>query len=230
MLKPKDFVFALLTLICVSPVAGEEQVYPEAKEWPKYAGFEWGISEDEFFQVCAKKNLKRLPIPDPVFKQEFLAKGKILGRDAEIEPGFERREGEGRYKKGVVLSDLFIRWKKIEKEDSEELFDKLRKILTDKYGKYGVQQRVSKYGGLIILWGAPGMPNRDCLRLIIGPEWESVPTYGGEGIEGRLTGKYYVNVIYYSKAYTDKRENNRKRKAAEKRELEKKAKEDEKDF
>ena len=47
MLKEKNFVFALLTLICISPVVGEEQVFPKAKNWPKYAGFEWGMSEGE---------------------------------------------------------------------------------------------------------------------------------------------------------------------------------------
>ena len=60
MLKVKDFVFALLTLICVSQVVGEEQVYPEAKVWPFIEGFEWGISEDEFYEACAKKKFERM--------------------------------------------------------------------------------------------------------------------------------------------------------------------------
>ena len=231
MLKVKDFVFALLTLICVSPIVGEERtIFPKAKEWPKYAGFEWGMSEDKFFEACAAKKLAR------VFNQElgkWVGKGMILGKDAEVEPIFERREGKRPNCKGVSLAGITIMFQTKKStyisavgRHGEKFFDDLHRVLKDKYGPSKRIDPTRRYYG----WGAPDMPHMSCLRIlgkVYGhgswnkeePKWEPDGSFS-----------YRVWVSYASKSRVEYMDNWEKKKSAEKRELEKKAKEDEKDF
>ena len=239
MLKVKDFVFTLLTLICVSPVVGEEQVFPEAKEWPKYAEFEWGMSEDEFFEACAKKKFERIPAPNTSNKSDYRAKGQILGRDAIITPWyesekFERSNGKGRIRKGLDLKSLSLVWKELEKEDGEELFDKLEKTLRDKYGPSKVVPSPdSSYGnGKFRRWGAPDMPGYFCLSLYFYSPTNSV-IIGKPGelvLKTKRSDKKTIEIFYNSKSNLKGLEkHNIQAKEREKRAKER-AKEQEKDF
>ena len=238
-LKVKGFVFALLTLICVSPVLGEEQVYPEAKEWPKYAEFEWGMSEDEVHEACAKKKFERIPAPNTTNKSDYRAKGQILGRDAIITPyykseKFERSNGKGLIRKGLDLKSLSLRWEKLEKEDGEELFDKLQKTLRDKYGPSKVVPSPdSSYGnGKFRRWGASGMPGYFCLSLYFySPTDTAIISKSGElVIKTKRSDKKEIVIYYKSKSnLKDLEKQNIQAKEREKRAKER-AKEQEKDF
>ena len=235
MLKVKDFVFALLTLICVSQVVGEEQVYPEAKVWPFIEGFEWGISEDEFYEACAKKKFERILAPKTANKSDYSAKGKILGRDAIITPSyenekFERSNGKGLVRKGLNLKSLSLRWEKLEREDGEELFDKLQKTLKDTYGPPKVVPSPdSSYGnGKFRRWGGPGMPGYFCLSLYFYSPTDAViiPKSGELVIKTKRSDKKEIVIYYNSKSnLKDLEKQNIRAKEREKR-----AKEQEKDF
>ena len=235
MFKVKDFVFALLTLICVSPVVGEEQVYPEAKEWPKFEGFEWGMSEDEFYEACAKKKFERIPAPNTVNKSDYSAKGQILGRDAIITPSyenekFERLNGKGLVRKGLNLRSLSLSWEELEREDGEELFDKLQKSLKDKYGPPKVVPSPdSSYGnGKFRRWGAPDMPGYFCLSLYFYSPTDAViiPKSGELVIETKRSDKKIIVIFYNSKSNLKELE----KQNIQAKEREKQAKEQEKDF
>jgi hypothetical protein len=155
MLKVKDFVFALLTLICVSPVVGQEQVFPKAKEWPKFEGLEWGMSEDEFFKACAVKNLKRwkrLTRTGTYVTQESV-KGKILGEDVEIKPFYEDGKGEELEEYWMIFT--------VSLKNREDFFKRLFNILEEKYGPAAKYKNHSKQYG----WGAPDMPHVPCLGI-----------------------------------------------------------------
>ena len=235
MFKVKDFVFALLTLICVSPVVGEEQVYPEAKEWPKFEGFEWGMSEDEFYEACAKKKFERIPAPNTANKSDYSAKGQILGQDVIITPfyeseKFERSNGKGLVRKGLDLRSLGLSWEELEREDGEELFDKLQKSLKDKYGPPKVVPSPdSSYGnGKFRRWGGPGMPGYFCLSLYFYSPTDAViiPKSGELVIKTKRSDKKEIVIYYNSKSnLKDLEKQNIRAKEREKR-----AKEQEKDF
>ncbi|MDA7631186.1 hypothetical protein N9190_00980 [bacterium] len=215
MLKVKDFVFALLTLICVSPAVGEDQVFPKAKEWPKYAGFEWGMSEDEFFEACAAKNLrqwKRLNPRTGTYITPPSVKGKILGEDVEVKPFFE--DGKGEILKGYWI--IFT----VSLKDREDFFKRLFSILKEKYGPAAQYKKYSKQYG----WGAPDMPHVPCLVI----SWSYDLEYYTENL--KTPNHAVVQVSYRSQSSVKSTDEAWKRQAAEKRELEKKAKEDEKDF
>lgn len=217
MLKVKDFVFALLTLIWVSPVVGEERtIYPRAKEWPKFEGFEWGISEDEFFEACAEKKLERGEAYENGFypknhtgkSKRLVARGILLGHKVEIIPKFDKLEGKLR--KGVGLTELefYFKFKMVGDLSKPGEFEKrLLKVLRDKYGPSKSKS-----------WGAPHKPHRAC---IIAGQWT-------EDKDGPTDKIVYLN--YKSKSGVDNLDALLMKKAAEKRAFEKKAKEDEKDF
>ena len=239
MLKVKEFVFALLTLIYVSPVVGEEQVYPEAKVWPFIEGFEWGMSEDEFYEACAKKKFERIPAPNTAYKSDYSAKGQIFGRDVIITPfyeseKFERSNGKGLVRKGLNLRSLSLSWEELEREDGEELFDKLQKTLKDKYGPPKVVPSPdSSYGnGKFRKWGAPGMPGYFCLSLYFYSPTDTViiPKSGELVIKTKRSDKKMIVIFYNSKSNLKELEKqNIQAKEREKRAKER-AKEQEKDF
>ena len=239
MLKVKEFVFALLTLICVSAVVGEEQVYPEAKVWPFIEGFEWGMSEDEFYEACAKKKFERIPAPNTTYKSDYSAKGQIFGRDVIITPfyeseKFERSNGKGLVRKGLNLRSLSLSWEELEREDGEELFDKLQKTLKDKYGPPKVMPSPdSSYGnGKFRRWGAPGMPGYFCLSLYFYSPTDTaiIPKSGELVIKTKRSDKKMIVIFYNSKSNLKELEKqNIQAKEREKRAKER-AKEQEKDF
>jgi len=207
MLKVNDFVFALLTLIFISSVAGEERtIFPKAKEWPQYSGFEWGISEDDFFKVCEKKKLQRFK-----FLGIWGAKGKLLGQSVEILPDFERKEGEYPNSKGIGLNGFTMLFR-VNKESHERFFENLHNILKDKYGPSIRAFRPSRY-----LWGAPNMPHISCLQL-------DEPELGSQ------SDFMKIRLVYWSESMVKSVNKFRREIDAKKRESEKKAKEDEKDF
>ena len=219
MLKIKNFVFALLTLICISSVAREEQIYPEAKEWPKFEGFEWGMSKDEFYEACAAKNLKRYKRLNPETGTYYTAesvKGMLLGEDVQIRPIFEYIKEKSEF---GGLRDYFISFS-VSLENRRRFFEKIINILEKKYGPAVNKKGLSKYYG----WVAPDMPHIECLEV----EWAYDLEYY---VENKKTPKHAViRLLYHSKSSVKGAAEAQKKRAAEQRELEKKAKEDEKDF
>ncbi len=219
MLKVNDFVFALLTLIFISSVAGEEQIFPEAKEWPKYSGFEWGMSKEEFYEACTAKNLKRykrLNSETGTYYLSSTVKGKILGKDVEVRPFFESGQSNRLLNYRLVFT--------VSLENREEFFNHLFKILREKYGPAAQSENHPKDNSKEYRWGAPDMPDRLCLKL----SWGYDLKYYTENL--KTPNHAFVFLTYNSKAFLTMVDESRKKRAAEQRELEKKAKEDEKDF
>lgn len=239
MLKIKEFVFALLTLIYVSPVVGEEQVYPEAKVWPFIEGFEWGMSEDEFYEACAKKKFEPILAPKTANKSDYSAKGQILGRDAIITPSyenekFERLNGKGLVRKGLNLRSLSLSWEELEREDGEELFDKLQKTLKDKYGPPKVMPSPdSSHGnGKFRRWGAPGMPGYFCLSLYFYSPTDTaiIPKSGELVIKTKRSDKKMIVIFYNSKSNLKELEKQNIQATEREKRAKERAKEQEKDF
>ena len=218
----KDFVFVLLTLTCISPIAGEEQVYPEAKEWPKFEGFEWGMSEFEFYEASAVKNLERWKQKSRRGDYYFTprrVRGKILGKPVEVSPDFENYLSEDG--KADKLESIRVSFT-VSLEEREVFFNRLLNILTKKYGPAAPDKEAPKRNEYT--WGAPGKPHIECLTIF----WR----FDREYYRGNLKTPNHavVGVWYNSKPFVESLAETRKKIAAEKRELEKKAKEDEKDF
>lgn len=117
----RDFVFALLILICVSPIGGEEQtIYPRAKESPKFASYEWGATKDEILKTSAKEGFK--------WDDEYgKARGDLLGKEVSIQPFFSE---------SGVLKCLYLCWTFHVDEAGKRgpFFDRLHKIINKKYG------------------------------------------------------------------------------------------------
>ena len=218
MLKVNDFVFALLTLICISSVAGEERViYPKAKEWPLFSDFGWGINSDKFYEICKGKGFTR----DTKNWSEYQgADGKIFELDAQILPSWERIEGEFTEKfLGLGLQQILVSFKEMKKEDGAKLVEKLHGILTSKYGP--PKKPFGLFGGY--RWGAPDKPHIPCLEL----------SNRDHRSKGKLTNLSWVTIAYCSKAFVEKIDRSNKYKAKNPnwaKDLMNKSKIDEKDF
>lgn len=219
MLKVKDFVFALLTLICVSPVVGEERtIYPEAKVWPFIEGFKWGFSVDEFWAACNKKGFTKV-IEDSRYPTS-LARGLVFGQSGSIKPYFHMNQVTTESALDAVVLTFVLG-----EDDSKKLIDDLLKIHTERYGKPILTRDSNTLSGpkaSYYRWGAPGTPEHWCLELGFGSDAK----YNTETKRFTLTGRKFVTVAYKSeKNITLRLEHEKKVKEAET-----KAKEQEKDF
>ena len=105
-------------------------------------------------------------------------------------------------------------------KDREDFFKRLFSILKEKYGPAAQYKKYSKQYG----WGAPDMPHVPCLVI----SWSYDLEYYTENL--KTPNHAVVQVSYRSQSSVKSTDEAWKKQAAEKRELEKKAKEDEKDF
>nr|MBR9811472.1 hypothetical protein [bacterium] len=108
-------------------------------------------------------------------------------------------------------------------ENREEFFNHLFKILREKYGPAAQSEHNPQDGSKKYQWGAPDMPDRVCLRLVWGYDVKYYTEYL------KTPNHAFVILTYFSKEFLTMVDESRKKSATEQRELEKRAKEDEKD-
>ena len=95
----------------------EEPNWPRAEEWPRFASYEWGATEDEMLEAFAKEGFKWVDNQEGAY-------GKLLGEDAWITPGFSPSGNLERISVNVL----------VDRERKGMFFDKVHNLLKEKYG------------------------------------------------------------------------------------------------
>lgn len=138
----------------------------QAKEWPKFDGFDWGMSEREFYEACAKKGLKACDL-NPELKEVYVngAKGELLGRFVGIAPHF--RKGDPGFHPSEIDAENLIHLKMtwdLRPGEEKEFCSNLLRVLTKRHGAHRKRKLPNQHS-----WSSPIDPTKEALSL----EWFS---------------------------------------------------------